>query len=117
MGRKIVELEVENRGLKAEMEDIRVQHEREGTGRDHVPSTPTSPFGDSMESSTELRRHLQFVEEEAELLRRGCEAERLSGLGVVRSCAQRFAPPPPLCFASSEPQFLPHIKAKWPGMH
>ncbi|XP_029387196.1 microtubule cross-linking factor 1 isoform X7 [Mus pahari] len=70
LGRKIVELEVENRGLKAEMEDIRVQHEREGTGRDHVPSTPTSPFGDSMESSTELRRHLQFVEEEAELLRR-----------------------------------------------
>lgn len=70
LGRKIVELEVENRGLKAEMEDIRVQHEREGMGRDHVPSTPTSPFGDSMESSTELRRHLQFVEEEAELLRR-----------------------------------------------
>ncbi|XP_034339560.1 microtubule cross-linking factor 1 isoform X10 [Arvicanthis niloticus] len=70
LGRKIVELEVENRGLKAEMEDIRVQHEREGTGRDHVPGIPTSPFGDSMESSTELRRHLQFVEEEAELLRR-----------------------------------------------
>lgn len=70
LGRKIVELEVENRGLKAEMEDIRVQHEREGTSRDHVPSIPTSPFGDSMESSTELRRHLQFVEEEAELLRR-----------------------------------------------
>lgn len=70
LGRKIVELEVENRGLKAEMEDIRIQHEREGTGRDHVPSIPTSPFGDSMESSTELRRHLQFVEEEAELLRR-----------------------------------------------
>ncbi|NP_001414273.1 coiled-coil domain-containing protein 165 [Rattus norvegicus] len=70
LGRKIVELEVENRGLKAEMEDIRVQHEREGTSRDHVPGIPTSPFGDSMESSTELRRHLQFVEEEAELLRR-----------------------------------------------
>uniref|UniRef100_A0A8C5ZIT9 Microtubule crosslinking factor 1 n=1 Tax=Marmota marmota marmota TaxID=9994 RepID=A0A8C5ZIT9_MARMA len=70
LGRKIVELEVENRGLKAEMEDMRVQHEREGMGRDHVPSIPTSPFGDSLESSTELRRHLQFVEEEAELLRR-----------------------------------------------
>lgn len=70
LGRKIVELEVENRGLKAEMEDMRVQHEREATGRDHVPSIPTSPFGDSLESSTELRRHLQFVEEEAELLRR-----------------------------------------------
>lgn len=71
LGRKIVELEVENRGLKAEMEDMRAQHEREGgAGRDHVPSIPTSPFGDSLESSTELRRHLQFVEEEAELLRR-----------------------------------------------
>ncbi|XP_041524061.1 microtubule cross-linking factor 1 isoform X4 [Microtus oregoni] len=70
LGRKIVELEVENRGLKAEMEDMRIQHEREGTGRDHMPSIPTSPFGDSPESSTELRRHLQFVEEEAELLRR-----------------------------------------------
>ncbi|XP_029420164.1 microtubule cross-linking factor 1 isoform X4 [Nannospalax galili] len=70
LGRKIVELEVENRGLKAEMEDMRVQHERDASGRDHVPSIPTSPFGDSLESSTELRRHLQFVEEEAELLRR-----------------------------------------------
>ncbi|XP_048219084.1 microtubule cross-linking factor 1 isoform X1 [Perognathus longimembris pacificus] len=70
LGRKIVELEVENRGLKAEMEDMRVQHEREGPGRDHMPSIPTSPFGDSLESSAELRRHLQFVEEEAELLRR-----------------------------------------------
>ncbi|KAM8782312.1 microtubule cross-linking factor 1 isoform 3-T3 [Rhynchonycteris naso] len=70
LGRKIVELEVENRGLKAEMEDMRGQYEREGPGRDHIPSIPTSPFGDSLESSTELRRHLQFVEEEAELLRR-----------------------------------------------
>ncbi|XP_006164075.2 microtubule cross-linking factor 1 isoform X3 [Tupaia chinensis] len=70
LGRKIVELEVENRGLKAEMEDMRGQHEREGSGRDHMPSIPTSPFGDSLESSMELRRHLQFVEEEAELLRR-----------------------------------------------
>ncbi|XP_058532891.1 microtubule cross-linking factor 1 [Ochotona princeps] len=70
LGRKIVELEVENRGLKAEMEDLRVQQEREGAGREHVPSIPTSPFGESLESSTELRRHLQFVEEEAELLRR-----------------------------------------------
>ncbi|XP_066209274.1 microtubule cross-linking factor 1 isoform X6 [Saccopteryx leptura] len=70
LGRKIVELEVENRGLKAEMEDMRGQYEREGPGRDHLPSIPTSPFGDSLESSMELRRHLQFVEEEAELLRR-----------------------------------------------
>ncbi|XP_037661847.1 microtubule cross-linking factor 1 isoform X2 [Choloepus didactylus] len=70
LGRKIVELEVENRGLKAEMEDVRGQYERECGGRDRIPSIPTSPFGDSTESATELRRHLQFVEEEAELLRR-----------------------------------------------
>ncbi|XP_054981770.1 microtubule cross-linking factor 1 isoform X3 [Sorex araneus] len=70
LGRKIVELEVENRGLKAEMEDLRGQCEREGPGREHMASIPTSPFGDSLESSAELRRHLQFVEEEAELLRR-----------------------------------------------
>ncbi|XP_006868763.1 PREDICTED: protein SOGA2-like [Chrysochloris asiatica] len=70
LGRKIVELEVENRGLKAEMEDMRGQYERECASRDHPPSIPTSPFTDSAESSSELRRHLQFVEEEAELLRR-----------------------------------------------
>ncbi|KAM6149137.1 LOW QUALITY PROTEIN: microtubule cross-linking factor 1 [Erethizon dorsatum] len=70
LGRKIVELEVENRGLKAEMEDMRVQHEQEGASRARVSSVPTSPFGDSLESCAELRRHLQFVEEEATLLRR-----------------------------------------------
>uniref|UniRef100_A0A8C3TBV2 Microtubule crosslinking factor 1 n=1 Tax=Chelydra serpentina TaxID=8475 RepID=A0A8C3TBV2_CHESE len=70
LGRKIVELEVENRGIKAEMEDMRCQYERECLSRDQISSIPTSPYGDSMESATELRRHLQFVEEEAELLRR-----------------------------------------------
>ncbi|XP_032632985.1 microtubule cross-linking factor 1 isoform X4 [Chelonoidis abingdonii] len=70
LGRKIVELEVENRGIKAEMEDMRCQYERECLSRDHISSIPTSPYGDSVESATELRRHLQFVEEEAELLRR-----------------------------------------------
>ncbi|XP_023576177.1 microtubule cross-linking factor 1 [Octodon degus] len=70
LGRKIVELEVENRGLKAEMEDMRVQLEQEVAGRERVPSVPTSPFGDSRESCAELRRHLQFMEEEATLLRR-----------------------------------------------
>ncbi|KAM4706171.1 microtubule cross-linking factor 1 isoform 2-T2 [Rhinophrynus dorsalis] len=70
LGRKIVELEVENRGIKAEMEDLRCQYEKEFLSREFVSSIPTSPYGDSMESATELRRHLQFVEEEAELLRR-----------------------------------------------
>ncbi|XP_018409052.1 PREDICTED: microtubule cross-linking factor 1 isoform X2 [Nanorana parkeri] len=70
LGRKIVELEVENRGIKEEMEDLRCQYEKEFLSREYVSSIPTSPYGDSMESATELRRHLQFVEEEAELLRR-----------------------------------------------
>ncbi|XP_041102131.1 microtubule cross-linking factor 1-like isoform X2 [Polyodon spathula] len=70
LGRKIVELEVENRGLKAENEDIRFQYEKDCLGREHVSSVPTSPYGDYLESAAELRRHLQFVEEEAELLRR-----------------------------------------------
>ncbi|XP_053322443.1 microtubule cross-linking factor 1 isoform X2 [Spea bombifrons] len=70
LGRKIVELEVENRGIKAEMEDLRCQYEKEFLSREYVSSIPTSPYGDSMESAAELRRHLQFVEEEAELLRR-----------------------------------------------
>nr|XP_033789936.1 LOW QUALITY PROTEIN: microtubule cross-linking factor 1 [Geotrypetes seraphini] len=70
LGRKIVELEVENRGIKAEMEDMRCQYERECFSQDHISSIPTSPYGDSVESATELHRHLQFVEEEAELLRR-----------------------------------------------
>uniref|UniRef100_A0A8C6TZ26 Microtubule crosslinking factor 1 n=1 Tax=Neogobius melanostomus TaxID=47308 RepID=A0A8C6TZ26_9GOBI len=60
LGRKIVELEVENRSLRSENEDIRCQYDM-----------PSSPYGgDALESASELRRHLQFVEEEAELLRR-----------------------------------------------
>lgn len=71
LGRKIVELEVENRSLRAENEDIRCQYERDCFGREPFSSMPSSPYGgDSLESASELRRHLQFVEEEAELLRR-----------------------------------------------
>ncbi|XP_062843550.1 microtubule cross-linking factor 1 [Trichomycterus rosablanca] len=71
LGRKIVELEVENRGLRAENDDLRSQYERDCFGREPFSSVPTSPFGaDAPESANELRRHLQFVEEEAELLRR-----------------------------------------------
>ncbi|KAM9322222.1 microtubule cross-linking factor 1 isoform 2-T2 [Pholidichthys leucotaenia] len=71
LGRKIVELEVENRSLRAENEDIRSQYERDCFGREPFSSMPSSPYGgDALESASELRRHLQFVEEEAELLRR-----------------------------------------------
>ncbi|CAB1326896.1 unnamed protein product [Coregonus sp. 'balchen'] len=62
---------VENRGLRAENEDIRCQYERDCFGREPFGSMPSSPYGgDALESAGELRRHLQFVEEEAELLRR-----------------------------------------------
>ncbi|XP_068604827.1 microtubule cross-linking factor 1 [Brachionichthys hirsutus] len=71
LGRKIVELEVENRSLRAENDDLRCQYERDCFGREPFSSLPSSPYGgDALESATELRRHLQFVEEEAELLRR-----------------------------------------------
>ncbi|XP_062259748.1 microtubule cross-linking factor 1 isoform X2 [Platichthys flesus] len=71
LGRKIVELEVENRSLRSENEDIRCQYERDFFGREPFSSMPSSPYGgDTLDSASELRRHLQFVEEEAELLRR-----------------------------------------------
>ncbi|XP_054623078.1 microtubule cross-linking factor 1 isoform X2 [Dunckerocampus dactyliophorus] len=71
LGRKIVELEVENRSLRAENEDIRCQYERDCFGREPFSSMPSSPYsGEVLESAGELRRHLQFVEEEADLLRR-----------------------------------------------
>lgn len=61
LGRKIVELEVENRGLKAELDDLR---------GDDYSSTSTSLPREQSESVSELRQHLQLVEDEAELLRR-----------------------------------------------
>ncbi|XP_041109204.1 protein SOGA3-like [Polyodon spathula] len=60
LGRKIVELEVENRGLKAELDDLR--------GEEHASASGTS-FREQCEVS-ELRQQLQLVEDEAELLRR-----------------------------------------------
>ncbi|XP_043920064.1 protein SOGA3 isoform X2 [Protopterus annectens] len=61
LGRKIVELEVENRGLKAELDDLRGEEYSE---------TSNSLFREQNESVSELRQHLQLVEDEAELLRR-----------------------------------------------
>ncbi|TRY53708.1 hypothetical protein DNTS_020262, partial [Danionella cerebrum] len=62
LGRKIVELEVENRGLKAEMDDLR---ENELTGGSNDASSR-----EQSEALSELRQQLQLVEDEAELLRR-----------------------------------------------
>lgn len=68
LSRRIVELEVENRGLRAEMDDMKIQETPGGlavaTGVGQLLISP------SAENVMELQRHLQFVEEEAELLRR-----------------------------------------------
>ncbi|XP_053937353.1 protein SOGA1 isoform X3 [Cuculus canorus] len=70
LSRRIVELEVENRGLRAEMDDMKGQGDRELPGQDMRFLTGISGCGDTGDTVAELRRHLQFVEEEAELLRR-----------------------------------------------
>ncbi|XP_066480195.1 microtubule cross-linking factor 2 isoform X1 [Tiliqua scincoides] len=70
LSRRIVELEVENRGLRAEMDDMKGQGDKELLGQDIHFAFSMTNCGDSGESTVELRRHLQFVEEEAELLRR-----------------------------------------------
>ncbi|XP_051577502.1 protein SOGA3-like isoform X1 [Myxocyprinus asiaticus] len=62
LGRKIVELEVENRGLKAEMDDLRGEE---------LPGGMADPSSrEQSEALSELRQQLQLVEDEAELLRR-----------------------------------------------
>ncbi|XP_075937579.1 microtubule cross-linking factor 3 [Anarhichas minor] len=60
LGRKIVELEVENRGLKAELDNMR--EDSSGIGGQQCR--------EQGEVLSELRQQLQLVEDEAELLRR-----------------------------------------------
>uniref|UniRef100_A0A3Q2TI56 Microtubule crosslinking factor 2 n=1 Tax=Fundulus heteroclitus TaxID=8078 RepID=A0A3Q2TI56_FUNHE len=60
LSRRIVELEVENRGLRAEMDEMKCAQ----GGAVVLGGVASS------ENVMELQRHLQFVEEEAELLRR-----------------------------------------------
>uniref|UniRef100_G1SLS9 Microtubule crosslinking factor 2 n=1 Tax=Oryctolagus cuniculus TaxID=9986 RepID=G1SLS9_RABIT len=72
LSRRIVELEVENRGLRAEMDDMK-DHSGGGggcAGPEARLAFSALGAGECGESLAELRRHLQFVEEEAELLRR-----------------------------------------------
>ncbi|XP_026197456.1 protein SOGA3-like [Anabas testudineus] len=69
LGRKIVELEVENRGLRAELDDLR--GEGEGAGSSGCGATGGPGAGRGLgDDLTELRQQLQLVEDEAELLRR-----------------------------------------------
>ncbi|XP_078029858.1 microtubule cross-linking factor 3-like isoform X1 [Epinephelus lanceolatus] len=69
LGRKIVELEVENRGLRAELDDLRGEGEGAGSSGCGAMGGPGAGrgLGDDL---TELRQQLQLVEDEAELLRR-----------------------------------------------
>uniref|UniRef100_A0A8C5PT72 Microtubule crosslinking factor 2 n=1 Tax=Leptobrachium leishanense TaxID=445787 RepID=A0A8C5PT72_9ANUR len=67
LSRRTVELEIENRGIRAEMDEMKLHGDRELLGPD---GRFTFLPGDSGDNFVELRRHLQFVEEEAELLRR-----------------------------------------------
>ncbi|XP_043962920.1 protein SOGA1 isoform X3 [Gambusia affinis] len=75
LSRRIVELEVENRGLRAEMDEMKGSQD----GHQELSSAGLGAGlggavvlggGASSENVMELQRHLQFVEEEAELLRR-----------------------------------------------
>ncbi|KAF7658362.1 hypothetical protein LDENG_00013450 [Lucifuga dentata] len=69
LGRKIVELEVENRGLRAELDDLR--GEGEGAGSSGCEAMGGASTGRGLgDDLTELRQQLQLVEDEAELLRR-----------------------------------------------
>lgn len=69
LGRKIVELEVENRGLRSELDDLRGEGEGAGSVGCGAMGGPGAGrgLGDDL---TELRQQLQLVEDEAELLRR-----------------------------------------------
>ncbi|XP_034017706.1 protein SOGA3-like isoform X1 [Thalassophryne amazonica] len=69
LGRKIVELEVENRGLRAELDDLRGEGEGAGTSDGEAVGGPSAGRG-LADDLTELRQQLQLVEDEAELLRR-----------------------------------------------
>ncbi|XP_017265449.2 protein SOGA3 [Kryptolebias marmoratus] len=68
LGRKIVELEVENRGLKAELDDMR-EDSLAAAGVDSS-SSGGQQSREQGEALSELRQQLQLVEDEAELLRR-----------------------------------------------
>ncbi|KAM4738233.1 microtubule cross-linking factor 2 isoform 2-T2 [Anableps anableps] len=75
LSRRIVELEVENRGLRAEMDEMKGTQdgpqELSGVGPGAgLGGAVVLGGGASSENVMELQRHLQFVEEEAELLRR-----------------------------------------------
>ncbi|XP_018598955.1 protein SOGA3-like isoform X2 [Scleropages formosus] len=82
LGRRIVELEVENRGLKAELDDVR--------GEDLAGASDLGGRHERTELISELQQQLQLAEDETETLRRSLadteeRNERVSGeLGKLK---------------------------------
>lgn len=112
LSRRIVELEVENRGLRAEMDDMKGPHdgsqELSGVGGGLGPGLGLTGGamvlggGASSENVMELQRHLQFVEEEAELLRRSLiEMEEQNKLLMNEINRYKSDLPPPASSLSS----------------
>lgn len=112
LSRRIVELEVENRGLRAEMDDMKGPqdgpHELTGvggglgTGLGLGGTAMVLGAGASSENVMELQRHLQFVEEEAELLRRSLiEMEEQNKLLMNEINRYKSELPPPTSTLSS----------------
>ncbi|XP_030278088.1 protein SOGA1 isoform X1 [Sparus aurata] len=107
LSRRIVELEVENRGLRAEMEDMKGPQDGPqeltgvsgglGVGLGLGGGAMVLGGGASSENVMELQRHLQFVEEEAELLRRSLielEEQNKLLMNEINRYKSELPPPP-----------------------
>ncbi|XP_047433610.1 protein SOGA1 isoform X2 [Mugil cephalus] len=110
LSRRIVELEVENRGLRAEMDDMKGPQDAPqeltgggvGAGLGLAGGAMVLGGGASSENVMELQRHLQFVEEEAELLRRSLiEMEEQNKLLMNEINRYKSELPPPTSALSS----------------
>ncbi|KAL3974178.1 homeobox protein HoxA/B/C/D4 [Sarotherodon galilaeus] len=112
LSRRIVELEVENRGLRAEMDDMKGPQDGPqelsgvggglGAGLGLTGGAMVLGGGASSENVMELQRHLQFVEEEAELLRRSLiEMEEQNKLLMNEINRYKSELPPPASALSS----------------
>ncbi|XP_070823855.1 microtubule cross-linking factor 2 isoform X1 [Chaetodon trifascialis] len=112
LSRRIVELEVENRGLRAEMDDMKGPQDGPqeltgvggglGAGLGLGGGAMVLGGGPSSENVMELQRHLQFVEEEAELLRRSLiEMEEQNKLLMNEINRYKSELPPPASSLSS----------------
>nr|XP_020479243.1 protein SOGA1 isoform X2 [Monopterus albus] len=106
LSRRIVELEVENRGLRAEMDDMKGPQDEPqelngvggglGAGLGLAGGAIVLGGGASSENIMELQRHLQFVEEEAELLRRSLiemEEQNKLLMNEINRYKSEFPPP------------------------